>query len=169
MYNINRNYLARSNLADPGNPNPRFDYNRVGGDMGGPILYNRWFAFGAFEYQTQGREALGSTATLPTANGLQALKSLAVNDAVRSILAQFPAAPTQSTTTPVTVGNTTTQIPLGQVSLSAPDYVTQYDYLIDSDFNAGKHSLRGGIHLYAASSSSSTAGAAAPVFRLQCQ
>lgn len=144
LYNINRNYLAKSNLADPGNPNPRFDYNRVGGDVGGPILRNRWFAFGAFEYQTQGRQALGATATLPTANGLQTLKSLAVNDVVRSILAQFPTAPTQSTTTPVTVGNTTNLIPLGQTSLGAPDYVTQYDYLINSDLNAGKHSLRGG-------------------------
>ena len=144
LYNANRNYRAKSNLADPANPNPRFDFNRTGGNLGGPILHNRWFAFGAFEYQTQGREVLGATATLPTANGLQTMRTLAVNDAVRNILAQFPSAPTQSGTLPVTVGSTTTQIPIGQVSLSAPDYVTQYDYLINSDLNLAKHSVRGG-------------------------
>jgi hypothetical protein len=144
LYNVNRNYRAKSNLADPANPNPRFDFNRTGGSLGGPILRNRWFAFGAFEYQTQGRQALGSAATLPTASGLQTMKNLAVNDAVRNILAEFPSAPTQSGTLPVTMGTTTTQIPIGQVSLSAPDYVTQYDYLINSDLNLAKHSVRGG-------------------------
>jgi len=144
LYNINRNYRAKSNLADPANPNPRFDFNRVGGMLGGPVLRNRWFVFGAFEYQTQGREALGSTATLPTPNGLDTMKSLAVNDAVRQILSQFPTAPTQTTSTPVTIGNTTTQIPVGGVSLSSPDWVTQYDYLINSDVNVGAHSIRAG-------------------------
>jgi len=62
LYNVNRNYRAKSNLADPANPKPRFDFNRTGGMLGGPVLRNRWFVFGAFEYQTQGREALGSTA-----------------------------------------------------------------------------------------------------------
>ena len=117
---------------------------RTGGNLGGPILRNHWFAFGAFEYQTQGCQALGSTATLPTDNGLQTRKNLAVNDAVRSILAQFPTAPTPSGTLPLTVGSTTSQIPIGRVSLSVPDYVTQYDYLINSDFNFAKHSVRGG-------------------------
>jgi outer membrane receptor protein involved in Fe transport len=144
LYNSNRNYRAKSNLADPAHPNPRFDYNRTGGSLGGPIFRNRWFAFGAFEYQTQGREALGSIATLPTASGLQTMKTLAVNDAVRGILAEFPTAATQSGTIPVTVGNATTLIPIGQASLSAPDYVTQYDYLINSDLNLAKHSVRGG-------------------------
>jgi hypothetical protein len=144
LYNINRNYRAKSNLADPANPNPRFDFNRTGGNLGGPILRNRWFAYGAFEYQTQGLQALGTTATLPTASGLETMNSLAVNDTVRSILAQFPSAPTQSATLPVTVGNTTTQIPIGQVSLTSPSYFNQYDYLVNSDLNLTKHSVRGG-------------------------
>ena len=41
LYNTNRNYRAKSNLADPADPNPRFDYNRTGGSLGGPILRNR--------------------------------------------------------------------------------------------------------------------------------
>ncbi len=144
LYNVNRNYRARSNLADPSNPNPRFDYNRAGGSLGGPLARNRWFIFGAFEYQTQGREALGSTATLPTPAGLQMMNNLAVNDAVRGILAQFPTAASQSGTIPAVIGSTTHLIPVGQFSLSAPDYVTQYDYIINSDVNAGSHSVRGG-------------------------
>jgi hypothetical protein len=43
LYNVNRNYRARSNLADASNPNPRFDYNRTGGSLGGPLARNRWF------------------------------------------------------------------------------------------------------------------------------
>ncbi len=144
LYNINRNYRAISNLADASNPSPRFDFNRTGGMLGGPIMPNRWFIFGSFEYQTQGRQALGSTATLPTDSGLTTLKSLAINESVRQILGQFPTAPAQTGTTPVTIGTTTTQIPIGGASLSAPDWFTQYDYLINSDVNAGKHSVRGG-------------------------
>jgi hypothetical protein len=96
---------------------------------------------------TQGREGLGSSATLPTSNGLETLKRLAVNDAVRNILSQFPTAPSQASTTPVTIGSATTQIPIGNVSLTAPDWITQHDYLINTDINAGKHSIRGG-YLY---------------------
>ncbi len=144
LYNVNRHYMAKSNLADPADPSPRFDFNRAGGSLGGPLVHNRWFVFGAFEYQTQGRQGLGSTATLPTQAGLQAMNSLAANDAVRGILAQFPTAPSQSGTLAAVVGSTTAQIPIGEVSLSAPDYVTQYDYIVNTDLNAGSHSLRGG-------------------------
>ncbi len=145
LYNVNRNYNARSNLADPAYPNPRFDFNRTGGMLGGPVMRNRWFVFGAFEYQTQGREALGTTATLPTTAGLDTLKKLAVNDAVRQVLNQFPVASAQTTTTPVTIAGTTTQIPLGDASLSSPDWFTQYDFLVNSDVNAGPHSIRTGF------------------------
>ncbi len=145
LYNINRNYNAKSNLADPANPSPRYDFNRTGGMLGGPVIRNRWFVFGAFEYQTQGREALGTTATLPTSEGLDTLKRLAVNDAVRQVLNQFPVAPSQTTSTPVTIGNGTIQIPLGDASLSSPDWFSQYDFLINSDVNAGRHSIRTGF------------------------
>lgn len=143
-YNVNRAYRATSNLADRTQPKPRFDYNRLGGNMGGPILRNKWFAFGSFEYMTQGRQGLGSTVSLPTSAGLTTLTSLAANNAVKDILKQFPTAPTQTGTTPVTVAGTTTEIPIGQFSVSSPDYITQYDYIINSDVNVGAHSLRGG-------------------------
>ena len=147
LYNVNRAYRAKSNLVAAGTPKPRFDYNRTGGNLGGPILRNRWFMYGAFEYQTQGRQSLGSSVSLPTATGLQTMNSLAVNNAVRDILKEFPTAPSQSGTVPVTIGTTTTQIPIGQVSISSPDYITQYDFIINSDINVGPHSLRGG-YLY---------------------
>ena len=145
MYNINRNYMARSNLSDNTLPKPRYDFNRLGGQVGGPVLRNRWFIYGAYEYQTEGKAALGTSATLPTPDGLKTLSSLAVNDAVRYILAQFPTAPTQSGATPVTVGNTTTLIPIGEISLSGPDFFNQHDYIINTDLNLEKHSLRGGF------------------------
>jgi hypothetical protein len=50
LYNINRNYRAKSNLADPNNPNPRFDYNRIGGNLGGPILRNGYLPRAAWTH-----------------------------------------------------------------------------------------------------------------------
>lgn len=55
----------------PGNPNqpPKNILNQYGGSMGGPILKNRLFFFSDVE-QTQNRQAISSTVTIPT-NSLQ--------------------------------------------------------------------------------------------------
>ncbi len=53
-FNNNRNYNAYDNLektlvngAVP--PKPRFDFNRVGTEIGGPIIHDKLFIYGAFQ------------------------------------------------------------------------------------------------------------------------
>src|SRR5215510_3579806 len=43
--------IARGEAPDE---RPRFDQNRLGGDIGGKIIKDKLFYFGAFQYQTQG-------------------------------------------------------------------------------------------------------------------
>ncbi|HKE33651.1 MAG TPA: carboxypeptidase-like regulatory domain-containing protein, partial [Candidatus Acidoferrum sp.] len=50
-YNRNRNYNAFDNLQKQRGLKDRFDYNRMGGSIGGPIVKNRFFIFGAYEFQ----------------------------------------------------------------------------------------------------------------------
>src|SRR5258706_730383 len=49
---------------------PRYDQNRVGGSVGGPIVKNKWFYFGNFEYAPLGQASTTSSPVrAPTAAG----------------------------------------------------------------------------------------------------
>ena len=87
-YNRNRNYDAFDNQQKARGVKDRSDYNRDGASAGGPILRNRWFIFGAYEFQNQGLAASSPQVKLPTAAGLNTAMSLAQDDAVR--LAEDP-------------------------------------------------------------------------------
>lgn len=67
------------------------------------------------------------------------LNSLAVNQQVKDLLAQFPVAPAQTGGKTITVGNT--PIPIGTVTAVAPSFFTIYDYLINPDLNLKDHQL----------------------------
>src|SRR5262244_473942 len=101
-YNRNRSYNAFDNQqkqrveAGQATDKDRFDYNRAGLTAGGPIIHNKWFIFGAYEFQNEGLAASSPQVTLPTAAGLQTLQTLAFDSAVVDILKQFPVAPAQN-------------------------------------------------------------------------
>ena len=61
-YNINKHFRSldhrfKEQIAAGAQPDerPRDDFNRIGGDIGGPILKDKLFYFGAFQYQTRGQ------------------------------------------------------------------------------------------------------------------
>jgi hypothetical protein len=82
-YMQNRNLNAVSNFQEIANvasklaPNfkPRFDFNRYGGQLGGPVLKDRLFLFSNYERHETGQSGSASYCT-PTAAGFATLNSL---------------------------------------------------------------------------------------------
>ena len=113
--------------------NPRFDDNRLGATGGGPILKNKWFIYGNYEYNPVGRNSTpAGGVNAPTAGGYATLSSLpGISQTNLGVLKQYlPATTTAATTTTVNG----TAIPIGPIPIVAPNYFNNYDYLISSDF-----------------------------------
>ena len=145
-YNQNRNYNALDNQEKDRKHKDRYDFNRLGASVGGPIIKDRLFVFGAYEFQSLGLAASSPSITAPTASGLATLKSIAADSAVLNGLAQFPAAPAQTGTINVTDGAGHAHvIPVGVFQSIAPAFNNQHDFIVNSDLNIGKHQLRSRI------------------------
>src|SRR5580704_2720451 len=142
-YNRNRDLDAATNqektaFTGTGDVKNRFDYNREGGSVGGPIKRNRLFIYGAYEFQGEGLGSQGATVTMPTASGIQQLNALNPDAAVLAILKEFPTAPAKSGTTLVNG----TPIDVGQYAGVAPNFSNQHDFTINADLNLGSHQIR---------------------------
>src|SRR6266436_1792340 len=85
-YNRNRNYDALDNLQKQRGVKDRFDYNRAGASAGGPIIHNKLFIYGAYEFQNNGLASTSPSFNSPTADGLATLMGLAHGSAVTDIL-----------------------------------------------------------------------------------
>ena len=124
--------------------NPRYDNNRLGATIGGPIIKNKLFYFGNFEYNPIGFSAVpGSPLAAPTAAGYSALANLPGIDTTN--LQQFqkyvPAA-AQNDQGFITVQGT--QIPVGSIAFSNPAFSNNYDAIVSIDYNmSDKDQIRG--------------------------
>jgi Carboxypeptidase regulatory-like domain len=140
-FNVNRNFTSMDNLEKgSGLTAPRrFDFNRVGADVGGPLIHNRFFVYGAYQRLWEGLASAAVAQQAPTAEGLALLNNLAPSDAVRNVLRQFPTAPVADSP-PKTVNGVS--IPIGTIQPAAPNLLNQDDFNINADLNAGQHQLR---------------------------
>jgi len=124
--------------------NPRYDNNRLGATIGGPIIKNKLFYFGDFEYNPVGQTAVpGSPLTAPTAAGYSTLASLpGVNATNLSVFQKYvPAAPANDQGTITVLGQ---QIPIGSLSFVSPTFTNSYNAVVALDYNmSDKDQLRG--------------------------
>jgi hypothetical protein len=144
-YNRNRNYDAADNLqkqrieSGQATDKDRFDYNRAGASAGGPIIHNKFFVYGAYEFQNNGLASSSPSFSSPTADGLATLMTLAHDSAITDLLKQFPVAPTANAAVQVN-GQA---IPVGTIQSIAPNFSNQHDFIVNLDASLGRHQLRG--------------------------
>jgi hypothetical protein len=156
----NRNLNAADNLIGEQIsagliPNkPRFDHNDLGGTLSGPLVKDKLFFFGAYNYNNTGQLYTGPTNRPPTSAGLGMLNAIAAAQGftkVGEIFAQFPVAPA-AIGAPEPVVDTagalgpaggTVLIPVGDIQTFANNFVNRHDFQTNVDWNEGKHQVRG--------------------------
>lgn len=131
------------------NRRPRYDFNRAGATVGGPIVRDTLFFFGAFEYEKIAGASTSSAAMFPTAEGYNLLASLPpgvtrlgapgrVSSFVLQHLRQWgltaPQANVPATAFPLVLG---VRIPVGSVSQNIPSFTKNQRYLGNLDWNLG--------------------------------
>jgi hypothetical protein len=124
--------------------NPRYDMNRLGATIGGPIIKNRLFFFGSAEYAPLGEAYIPSSAVYaPTAAGYQAIASIpGISQTNFNVLKQFlPAAGSADQGTMDVLGR---DIPFGTINTAGSFFNNQYVAIGSVDYNMGNNDqLRG--------------------------
>ena len=144
-YNQNRNYNSLDNLTKGAILNgtlqgqPAFDNNRFGGTIGGPIIKNKLFVFGAYEYTTLHGQGAATAFTTPTTAGMTILQAQAADSAVTNLLKNFPIAPvalTDTTKYPLVNG---IAVPIGNITIFSPVFQREHDVQANADYTMGRH------------------------------
>jgi hypothetical protein len=127
---------------------PRFDANRFGGTVGGPVVKNKMFYFGNLEYYPLGQASTpGAEILAPTAAGYSAIANLpGISKTNLGVLQQFlPPAPSSDGRT-IRVANTI--IPIGPIQVSGPSYVNKTNLVTAADWDISERDRVRGRYIY---------------------
>ncbi len=152
LQNRNLNAVDQSWARQPDfhGQNPRFDQNKFGASIGGPIKKDKLFYFGNFEYSPLGQAlTLGSPVYSPTAAGYALLDAMSnagtISKTNYGVFKKFvTAAPVASDST--TVNNVA--IPIGILPVNGSNYTNFYSAIASIDYNMTNNDQLRGRFIY---------------------
>lgn len=138
---------------------PRSDFGRFGGNVGGPIIKDKLFAFGSYERIQTGDAASAAGLTAPTQAGFNTLQNLVgLSQTNFGIFKQYvPVAPLNDagtipvcatvTNKGVCANNNFLNIPVGNVNFPAPNYSVNRNWIINIDYNQTEKTTHRGRYI----------------------
>lgn len=137
---------SRQYVGQPLPPNPRYDQNRLGGMIGGPIKKNKLFYFGSYDYNPLGQAGFaGSASYAPTAAGYTALSNMSVvNQSLLKLMQKYVSpAPVQASGASGVTSVGGVNIPIGVLPIVGPNFQNIYRWIVSVDYDlSDKDQLR---------------------------
>ena len=168
LQNRNLNAIDVSRKQQGITKNPRFDDNRFGGQVGGPIVKNKLFFFFNYTYEPIGQATTPSSSVLaPTATGYTQLASInGISSTNLGILKQYATGTGATQNINVHGSNCPAAgcpVQVGVVPIVAPNFQNNKFLVSSVDYNIGERDQLRGRYIYNQTTQLDT-GATLPVF-----